>query len=189
MLHERKYPRLDTAYYAQLHVPCSITIAVKERKEIFGFAHDAFTKAALEIVRRVGAGLTPQQRSDTRSDPTLLADTRSDPTVQISIPIHIALFMPDHVHLCIEASPSKNIIQFVQEIKSRIAVEAAHQGYPASFWQRSFFDHFLRKEEKLSTVIRYILNNPCRAKLASPWWEYPYWYSNQYTMEQLKNLE
>lgn len=163
MLPIRKPLRLNPSCYAYPSPPCSITIAVKDRLTVFGFDHDILTRMAMEIV--------------------------SDIATTNTVKVHIVLFMPDHVHLCAEASPAMTLTDFVKAIKSRIAVEALRYGHAMSFWQRSFFDHFVRKDEQLGIVIRYILNNPCRKQLVQYWWEYPYWYSNQYKMEQLKNTE
>ena len=43
-----------------------------------------------------------------------------------------------------------------------------------SFWQTSFWDHFLREEEGLEDAVMYVLNNPTRAGLVKHWHEYPY---------------
>ena len=42
------------------------------------------------------------------------------------------------------------------------------------FWQTSFYDHFLRKEEDVRDVVMYVLHNPVRKGLVSEWREYPY---------------
>lgn len=162
-LPQRKHPRLDPALYQYPCPPCSLTVAVKAREHVFGPQNDSFTREVVQILAQYSA--------------------------THSIPIHIALFMPDHIHFCAEASPTRSLIDFTREFKNLAIRQAWQYGYRGSFWQTSFFDHFLRKEENINTVVRYILNNPVRAKLASYWWEYPYWYSNQYTQEQLKNAE
>jgi hypothetical protein len=41
-------------------------------------------------------------------------------------------------------------------------------------WQKDFYDHIIRNEEKLSTHIRYILDNPVRKRLVSDWQDYPF---------------
>jgi len=47
-------------------------------------------------------------------------------------------------------------------------------GIKGKFWQTSFYDHFLRKEEAGKDVIMYVLNNTVRKGLVSEWREYPY---------------
>jgi hypothetical protein len=41
-------------------------------------------------------------------------------------------------------------------------------------WQKDFFDHIIRKEERLSTHVRYILDNPVRKGLVSDCQDYPF---------------
>ena len=41
-----------------------------------------------------------------------------------------------------------------------------------AFWQASFWDHFLRGDERLEQVIEYVLNNPVRTGLVERWDEY-----------------
>jgi hypothetical protein len=43
-----------------------------------------------------------------------------------------------------------------------------------AFWQKSFWDHFLRADEQVEAVVSYVLNNPVRAGLATHWREYPF---------------
>ncbi|MCC7210600.1 MAG: hypothetical protein IT451_02000 [Candidatus Brocadia sp.] len=52
-----------------------------------------------------------------------------------------------------------------------------HGNCPATkgkFWQTSFYDHFLRKEEDVRDTVMYVLNNPVRKGLVAEWREYPY---------------
>lgn len=159
---QRKHIRLNNTCYVYPSNPCSITIGIKNRQNVFGFDFDHFTKNAVDILRTV-----------------------AEKNKQMVFPIYIALFMPDHVHLCLEASPAMNIVEYVKEIKSRIAVTALRHGHHGSFWQPSFFDHFLRADENIGQVVRYILNNPCRQNLVTDWLDYPYLYSNVYTISEL----
>jgi hypothetical protein len=41
-------------------------------------------------------------------------------------------------------------------------------------WQKDFYDHIIKKNENLSTQVRYILDNPVRKGLVSHWYEYCY---------------
>ncbi len=161
MLPQRKTIRLNKSCYEELYRPCSLTLTTKNRVSVFGSQNDTFTKECLHLVR----SMAEQNTKDI-------------------IPIHVVLFMPDHIHLCIEASQNKNIVEFIAEMKSR-SIVLAKQNNSRLFWQRSFFDHFLRKEDDLVTVVRYILQNPVRKNLTENWFEYPYWYSNRYTSEEL----
>ena len=39
-------------------------------------------------------------------------------------------------------------------------------------WQSDYWDHIVRKDEGLHTVLQYILLNPVRAGLVADWWDF-----------------
>ena len=162
MKQSRKHPRLNKSIYSYPTNPCSITICTKNRKIIFGHQAHEFTKNCISILEKISS--------------------------EQGMFVHIALFMPDHVHLCVEISKQCNIIDFVKKFKSCVAVYAIKNDHKNSIWQTSFFDHFIRSSESVKTVVLYILNNPCRKNLISKWWLYPYRYSNVYTEKDLLNI-
>ena len=82
--------------------------------------------------------------------------------------------MPDHVHLVIEPSATCDIVTFVGQFKNLTLRRAWSHGVEGSFWQSSFWDHFLRRQEALEDALTYVLNNPTRRGLVEDWREYPY---------------
>ncbi len=79
--------------------------------------------------------------------------------------------MPNHVHLLLQ---DNNIVDFVRLLKGKLTPEARRLEKGRALWQRSFYDHALRKEEALGDVARYIWHNPVRAGIvdcasAYPW--------------------
>ncbi len=70
--------------------------------------------------------------------------------------------MPDHIHLLIQG---KNIINFIRLFKGRLTPIARSIEAGQKLWQRSFFDHAIRKEDSLHNVACYIWENPIRAKI------------------------
>jgi putative transposase len=84
----------------------------------------------------------------------------------LSIPLRITIYawciMPDHLHLLLQGS---EIIEFVRQFKGKMTPKARALEPGKRLWQRSFFDHALRKEESLSDVACYIWENPVRADL------------------------
>jgi REP element-mobilizing transposase RayT len=81
--------------------------------------------------------------------------------------------MPDHLHL--QISPKNgNLIDLINGWKSYTANLLGKLGLDGPCWQRSFYDHALRKEENIQTVAEYIVNNPVRAGLVKNWKEYPF---------------
>jgi len=70
--------------------------------------------------------------------------------------------MPDHIHLLIQGNDT---IDFVRRFKGKMTPQARAIEAGRRLWQRSFFDHALRKEEALSDVSCYIWENPVRAAI------------------------
>ncbi len=61
--------------------------------------------------------------------------------------------MPDHIHFLIQGS---RLIEFVRKFKGKMTPFARTIDPSKRLWQRSFFDHALRKEETLLDVACYI---------------------------------
>jgi len=71
---------------------------------------------------------------------------------------HLALVMPDHVHLLLSFPQREKRVQtVVSEWKEWTAKSLKIE------WQRDFFEHRLRKEESFREKADYILANPVRA--------------------------
>ena len=90
------------------------------------------------------------------------------------VPVFAYCFMPDHVHPVVAPGIEKDIVKFVGEYKGRTTRIAWGFGIKGKFWQTSFHDHFLRKEEDVRDTVMYVLNNPVRKGLVQEWREYPY---------------
>jgi hypothetical protein len=88
--------------------------------------------------------------------------------------------MPDHLHLLINPSQETSIVDFVRDFKGRSTRLAWQHGHRGKIWQARFYDHFLRKDEDIETVVHYILNNPVRAEIVSDWRAYPFCGSRWY---------
>ena len=71
--------------------------------------------------------------------------------------------MPDHIHFLIHGH---GIMNFVRLFKGKMTPHARSIDSGRRLWQRSFFDHALRKEEALSDIACYIWENPVRAGIA-----------------------
>ena len=73
--------------------------------------------------------------------------------------------MPNHVHVLVEIWETP-LSKVLQNWKSITAVAAnkllERQGV---FWQPEYWDRFMRTEEQARKAIRYIENNPVKAKL------------------------
>lgn len=143
---QRQRIRLRPEIYAEVGAICSITIAVKDRAPVF--AKPAVAAAVVDLLQRHAAAT--------------------------GVPVYVWCVMPDHVHLVLEASPTCDIVTFVGQFKNLAQREAWRLGVTGTFWQGSFWDHFLRADERLEHVVEYVLHNPVRAGLVERWWDYPY---------------
>ena len=83
--------------------------------------------------------------------------------------------MPDHVHLVVEGlTDGADLRKFVRIGKQRAAY-ALWRGHKLSkVWQEGYHDWVLRPDQSVTEKIRYVLDNPVRARLVSRWDEYPF---------------
>jgi REP element-mobilizing transposase RayT len=83
-----------------------------------------------------------------------------------------ACLLPDHLHWLI--SGGANLSARVGRFKSFSTKLARDLGLRERLWQRSFWDHVVRRGEGLEKVARYIVENPVRAGLVTEVSRYPY---------------
>jgi len=82
--------------------------------------------------------------------------------------------MPDHIHLLVEGlSEIADLGHFVELAKQRSA-HAARAYIRGRLWQAGYFDRVIREEDDVQDVIRYIVQNPLRARLVDRVDAYPY---------------
>jgi len=125
---------------------CSVTIAVTGRQQVFG--HAEVTTAAVNVLHE-----------------------RADMTGVI---VHAYCVMPDHIHLVLSPSATCDIMRFVGEFKNLTQRAAWALGVRGAFWQRSFWDHFVRGDEDLARLLAYVLQNPVRSGLVLHAEDYPF---------------
>ena len=87
--------------------------------------------------------------------------------------IYAYCFMPDHLHLLLVGKDDSPLHRFMKLFKQQSSF-AFKKAYGESLWQKSYYDHILRKEEALSDVALYILNNPVRKGLIASYQDYPF---------------
>ena len=142
----RRKIRLEPEIYRIAGLPCFITVATKDKQQVFSNQRLACDLAAL--LQTV--------------------------CLENDIPLYAYCVMPDHVHFLVSASETKGIIDFVAEIKSRSTKIAWQHGYRGTIWQRSFYDHFLRQDEDCRAVAEYIIHNPVRSGMVAEWKDYSF---------------
>jgi REP element-mobilizing transposase RayT len=92
--------------------------------------------------------------------------------------------MPDHVHLLVESGDVKQVAEFVRLSKQRSSFHYRRET-GRLLWQPSYFDRTLRNGEDLFPVLRYLIENPVRAKLCNDVRAYPFWGSPLYSRDEL----
>jgi len=82
--------------------------------------------------------------------------------------LHAAVVMPNHVHAIATLSPTKKLAQVTQAWKSITAHWAVRKlGVPRPFWQDESFDHIVRDAREFDALVKYVIENPTKAKLAA----------------------
>ena len=76
--------------------------------------------------------------------------------------------MPNHVHVLITPLEDAHLPEIMHSIKSFTAKKAnAILGRSGAFSQRESFDRYIRNADHFRSVIRYIENNPVKARLCT----------------------
>jgi REP element-mobilizing transposase RayT len=141
----RKNIRLPSKIYQNSSIIFSLTICTWERLPLF--ANSIYADAVTDTLK---AGLLAKKTK-----------------------LYAYCLMPDHLHLLV--SPKDvNLIDLINRWKSYSANLLRKIGLSSKCWQRSFYDHALRKEEEIETTAGYIVNNPVRAGIVNRWQEYGY---------------
>jgi REP element-mobilizing transposase RayT len=88
--------------------------------------------------------------------------------------LHDYCLMSNHFHLLIETKMD-NLSLFMKHINSNYAIYANRkQNRSGHFWQGRFYSHYITNDEYYYTLIRYIEQNPIKAKIVENIGEYPY---------------
>ena len=90
--------------------------------------------------------------------------------------------MPDHLHVVLTPANSGHpLSEFLNLFKGRTSSSFWKREGLKKIWQRSAFDHILRRGEDLRATIEYILNNPVRKGIKKEAKDYPYskWFDEE----------
>ena len=87
--------------------------------------------------------------------------------------VWVVCFMPDHVHLMAGMDGrGRSLWDYIRIWKGLWTKRLARED-ERPFWQRTFYDHWVRKGEEKTYAI-YIMGNPVRKGLVHDWREYPF---------------
>jgi REP element-mobilizing transposase RayT len=76
------------------------------------------------------------------------------------------VIMPNHVHVLFTPNPETHLDDILHSFKSFTAHKANKLlGRTGQFWQHESFDRYVRDKRHFRSVIKYIENNPVKAKL------------------------
>ena len=93
-------------------------------------------------------------------------------------------FMPDHLHLLLGGKENSDLNVYMKAFKQASAYSFKKE-FNEILWQRSYYEHILRREETVEDISRYILNNPVRAGLVEDFRQYPYSGSSLFDIKEL----
>jgi putative transposase len=94
-------------------------------------------------------------------------------------------FMPDHLHLLLLGSEDSSLEALMRQFKQKSGF-CFKRVFGQTLWQRSYYDHVLRKEESLNEVALYILNNPVRKGLVNDLRDYSCLGSSVFDVRNMK---
>ena len=92
---------------------------------------------------------------------------------EMSFSIIAYCFMPDHLHILTSGDEGTNLLKFIEKFK-QISGYNFKKTSGRKLWQKSFYDHVVRKEENLNSIVEYIFNNPVRKGLVKDYSDYPF---------------
>jgi REP-associated tyrosine transposase len=76
--------------------------------------------------------------------------------------------MPNHFHLVLEPAHQAALSQFMQWLlTSHVRRYHKHSGSTGHIWQGRFKSFPVQRDERLTTVLGYVLQNPVRAGLSN----------------------
>jgi putative transposase len=83
--------------------------------------------------------------------------------------------MPNHFHVLIETLPQHRLAAIIHSWKSYSSRYINKRlGRTGTFWQREYFDRYIRDDQHLAAVIRYIHRNPVQAGLCQKAADWPF---------------
>jgi len=85
------------------------------------------------------------------------------------------VIMPNHVHVVVRPFADRALAEIVQSWKSYTSKRINERlGRSGRLWMREYFDQFVRDQEHLDAVTRYIHQNPVAAGLVGHAGEWPF---------------
>ena len=93
-------------------------------------------------------------------------------------------FMPDHLHLLLGGQESSDLKDYMKVFK-QVSAHSFKKEFNEILWQRSYYEHVLRRDEAVEDIALYILDNPVRAGMVQDFRQYPYSGSSLFDINEL----
>ncbi|HEX7151231.1 MAG TPA: transposase [Thermoanaerobaculia bacterium] len=109
---------------------------------------------------------------------------------QVSCWLHVAVVMPDHVHLMLTLYQEwtlDDVLKGIKGVSSRRANQLLKRR--GTLWEEESFDRIVRSDEDLIRKGEYILNNPVRAGLVSRYEDYAWLWCSWRTSDAVSGDE
>lgn len=85
------------------------------------------------------------------------------------------VIMPNHGHIVLDPLSGFKLSEIMHSIKSFTAHEAnKYLGRKGQFWAKEYFDRYIRDARHFASTIKYIENNPVKARLCDSPEKWPY---------------
>jgi REP element-mobilizing transposase RayT len=98
------------------------------------------------------------------------------------------VIMPNHVHMLFKALPGRELEKILKNIKGSTAREANKILFrKGRFWQKEYFDRYIRDAGHYHSVVAYIENNPVKAGLCRS--KEAWWYSSAVGKNSLEDAQ
>jgi REP element-mobilizing transposase RayT len=178
--HSRGYlPHFDGGELAQfltfrLHdsLPRSVLIRWKEELKF-----ELSAEAESVMRRRVEAYLDQSHGSCYLKNPVIASIVQDALLFHDRSKYHMAawVIMPNHVHMLCTPRPSYSLAQIMHSLKSFTASKANKTlNRSGRFWQKEYFDRYIRNARHFAKAVAYIESNPVKANLCDNPTDWPF---------------
>lgn len=142
-----------------------------------GPGFEALRRGRLSIpTARYFLTLGTDRRQTGLSSPRIAAALRSEIDAldaDASWYLHGAVIMPDHLHFLATLGSRLTLGQAIGRLKAKTRALLATTKLR---WQGNYFDHRLRPDDSIESVLRYMFLNPYRGQLLPPTERYPWFW-------------
>jgi REP element-mobilizing transposase RayT len=93
--------------------------------------------------------------------------------------------MPDHLHILVQGTSGATDARRFVAVFKQVSGFHFRQETGGRLWQEGYYDHVLRSEDVVISVVRYIVLNPVRAGICADPAAYPLLGSSRYELRHL----